>query len=167
MYTHHSNISLVVAVSKNLAIGKNNALLWKLSDDLKLFKKITSNATVIMGRKTFDSIGKPLPNRRNIIISRNQDFEASGCEVFDTLAHALEACHTDKEVFVVGGAQIYNVALPLAHKIYITKVDATFDDADTFFPAFNMNNWNIITEQKYSANEKNEYDFTFYELERK
>lgn len=166
MSTHHSNISIIAAISKNFAIGKNNALLWKLSDDLKLFKAITLDHTIIMGRKTFQSVGRPLPGRRNIIISSNKYFEAAGCEVYDNLTHALDACHTEKEVFVVGGAQIYNIALPLAGKMYLTVVDAQFDDADTFFPSFNMHNWRTIREQDYTANEKNQYNFTFKELER-
>src|ERR1700761_4152213 len=132
-------VSIVVAISENHAIGKDNKLLWYLPRDLKHFKEITSGHTVIMGRKTYDSVGKPLPNRRNIIITRQQ-IEIAGCEVVNSVEHALALCKDEAEVFIVGGAEIYKQAMHLTDRIYLTIVHKTFD-ADTFFPEIDYEEW--------------------------
>lgn len=127
-------ISLIVAMAEDRAIGRDNQLLWHISDDLKRFKKITMGHPIIMGRKTYESIGKPLPGRQNIIITRNPDFAVEGATVCHNAESALASCQSNEEVFVIGGAQIYQAFLPLAHRIYLTQVHATYPDADVFFP---------------------------------
>ena len=140
-------LSIIVAVSENKAIGRNNQLLWHLPDDLKYFKKITSGSTVIMGRKTWESIGRPLPNRRNIVVSRK--LSLSDAEVYGSLNDAIDAAtkgsvaitERQPEIFIIGGAEIYRQALPLADKVYLTVVNQTISDADTFFPEIDPSQW--------------------------
>lgn len=160
------DISIIVAISENNAIGKDNQLLWHLPADLKYFKNRTTGYTVIMGRKTFDSIGKPLPNRRNIIITRQKELTLSGCEVYHSLEDAIAHCEGEKEIFIIGGDSIYKESLPLINKIYLTQVHQTFE-ADAFFPVLNMNEWNIIKKEDFEADEKNKYAYSFLELVRK
>lgn len=159
------NITLVVAIAENNAIGKNNQLLWHLPADLKHFKQITSGHTIIMGRKTYDSIGKPLPNRRNIVITRQSDLKLEGVEVVGSLNDAIALCTTESEVFVIGGAEIYKSALPLAQKIYLTTVHQSFD-ADAFFPEIDPEQWTETEKESHSPDEKNAYSYTFSTLER-
>lgn len=159
-------VSIIVAIDENKGIGKNNQLLWHLPNDLKFFKKTTSGHTVIMGRKTFDSIGKPLPNRRNIVISRNKDLKIEGAEVYNSIDEALTTCQQEQEVFIVGGAEIYKQALPLTNKFYITKVHHEFD-ADTFFNNLNLNELNELWREENYADEKHLYDYTFLILEKR
>lgn len=160
-------LSIVVAVSENNAIGKDNQLLWHLPTDLKHFKEITSGNTIIMGRKTYDSIGRPLPNRRNIVITRSTDLELPNVEVVNTLEAALALCDDEKEkqIFVIGGAEIYKHALPLANKIYLTTVHQTYD-ADVFFPDLNKEDWKETSSAYHQADEKNNVAYTFSTLER-
>lgn len=160
-------ISLVVAISKNNAIGKNNQLLWHLPNDLKFFKKITSNHCIIMGRKTFESIGKPLPNRTNIVISRTK-LEVDGVLFFDSVEKALNYCKSQnqEEVFIIGGGEIYKSTLPLAHKIFLTEVDVEIE-ADVYFPLIKNQDWNKNLLESYRKDEKHLYDFDIYELTRK
>ncbi len=132
-------ISIIVATSLNWAIGRNNQLLWHISEDLKYFKKITSGHTVIMGRKTWESIGKPLPNRRNIVVSRSLE-KITDAEVYKSLELALKAAGNES-LFIIGGGEIYEQALPLAEKLYLTIVNLTVEDADTFFPKINFDEW--------------------------
>lgn len=153
-------LSIIVATDEENGIGKDKQLMWHLPKDLKFFKNTTSGHTVIMGRKTFDSIGKPLPKRRNIVITRQNNLNISGVEIFNTLADALKACADEEEVFVVGGGEIYNQALPLAHKLYQTKVHHTFN-ADTFFPEINPSEWNLISREDYPKDEQHLYSFSF------
>lgn len=153
-------LSIIVATDEENGIGKDNQLMWHLPKDLKFFKNTTSGHTVIMGRKTFDSIGKPLPKRRNIVITRQKNLTINGVEIFNTLADALEACADEEEVFVVGGGEIYNQALPLAHKLYQTKVHHTFN-ADTFFPEVNPSDWNLISREDHPKDEQHAYSFSF------
>lgn len=160
-----NQLSLVVAVSENNAIGKNNQLLWHLPADLKHFKQITSGHTIIMGRKTYDSIGKPLPNRRNIVITRQQNLQIEGVEVVGSLEEAVALCANENEVFVIGGAEIYKTALPLAQKIYLTTVHQSFE-ADAFFPEINPNEWTETEKESHSPDEKNAFSYTFSTLER-
>jgi len=160
-------ISLIAVLGKNNEIGKGNELLCRLPSDLKRFKAITSGHTVIMGRKTFESLPKgPLPNRRNIIISRNPQFVIEGSEVYSSLDYAFLKCINEPEVFIIGGAQIYAQALPVADKLYITRIHAAFPEADVFFPLIDRNKWKETGRETFSADEKNPYPFTFLEYER-
>ncbi|WP_448700070.1 dihydrofolate reductase [Mucilaginibacter sp. AW1-3] len=158
------HITAVVAISSNNAIGKNNQLLWHLPNDLKHFKNITAGGTVIMGRKTFDSVGKPLPKRRNIVITR-KPIEIEGCEVVNSVEAALELCKADDEVFIVGGAEIYRLAMPLVNRIYLTIVHHTFD-ADTFFPQIDYKEWREIEKEDHETDEKHQFKYSFITLER-
>ncbi len=157
-------ISIVVAIAQNNAIGKDNKLLWHLPKDLKHFKEITTGGTIIMGRKTYDSVGRPLPNRRNIVITRQQ-IEIPGCEVVNSLDAALKLCTTETEVFIVGGAEIYKLAMPLTDRVYLTIVHQDFE-ADTFFPEINGDLWTETERQDYEPDEKNPLPYSFITLER-
>ena len=158
------NIIIVVAIATNNAIGKNNQLLWKLPADLKHFKDITSGHTVIMGRKTYESVGKPLPNRRNIVITR-QNLLIEGCEVVSSLHDALALCIGLPEVHIIGGAEIYNQAMPLTDIIYLTRVHQSFE-ADTFFPEIDPKLWKEISREDHGADERNPIAYSFITLKR-
>ena len=160
-------INIAVAVSENYAIGKNNQLLWHMPADLKFFKQTTTGHTVVMGRKTFDSVGKSLPNRQNIVVTRKTDLEIPGVVVVNSLEEAFDSVEQkDAEIFIVGGAEIYKQALPKVQRIYLTTIHHTFD-ADTFFPKLNMDEWQEISSETHKADEKNKYNYTFAILERK
>jgi len=160
-------LSLIAALGKNNEIGKGNRLLCHLPADLRRFKAITTGHTVIMGRKTFESLPNgALPNRRNIVISRNPQLAVEGAEVYSSLDHALLKCIDDTEVFITGGAQIYEQALPVADKLYITRIHASFLEADAFFPPIDRNIWKEVDRKFFPADEKNPYAFTFVEYER-
>jgi len=159
-------ISLIVAMDQKGVIGINNALPWRLSADLKYFKSVTMGRPIIMGRKTHESIGKPLPGRRNIIISRNQDYSAEDCEVCHSLAEALTLCAGEPEVVVIGGRDIFIKAIDRADRIYLTEVHADVL-GDTFFPVFDRLEWREVERQKFPADEKNEYPHSFVVLDRK
>ncbi|MEO3406542.1 dihydrofolate reductase [Mucilaginibacter sp. CAU 1740] len=158
-------LSIIVAIAKNHAIGKDNKLLWHLPNDLKHFKDTTSGHTVIMGRKTFDSVGKPLPKRRNIVITR-QAISIEGCEVVDSLEAAVALCKAEDEVFIVGGAEIYRQAIPLTDRIYLTIIDHEFE-GDTFFPELNPDEWQETKHEDFEPDEKNKYKYKFITLERR
>lgn len=158
-------LSIIVAIAKNHAIGKDNKLLWYLPNDLKHFKNTTSGHTVIMGRKTFDSVGKPLPKRRNIVITR-QAISIEGCEVVDSLEAAIALCKAEDEVFIVGGAEIYRQAIPLTDRIYLTIIDHEFD-GDTFFPELNPDEWQESKREDFEPDEKNKYKYSFITLVRR
>ncbi|WLR43673.1 dihydrofolate reductase [Bacillus carboniphilus] len=151
-------ISLILAMDENRLIGKDNGLPWYLPNDLKYFKKVTMNHIVVMGRKTFQSIGKPLPGRKNIVITRNSSFQAEGCEVI----HALDELEkiNDEEIFVIGGSQVYKEMLPFADKLYITKINATFE-GDSYFPPINENEWTLVSSEKGVVDERNLYNHQF------
>jgi len=161
------SISIISAVAKNGIIGINNKLPWNLSGDLKYFQKITSGKTVLMGRNTFLSIvsilGKPLPNRRNLVLSETKDL--SGAEILTNWEKVLEFAKKE-EIFVIGGAFVYKQALPYADKLYITEVDCS-PDGDASFPAFNKSEWNLISEDPHDKDEKNDYNYSFKVYERK
>jgi len=157
-------ITAVVAIASNYAIGKDNQLLWHLPKDLKHFKDITAGGTVIMGRKTFDSVGKPLPKRRNIVITR-KPISIEGCEVVDSVDAALALCKTEKEVFIVGGAEIYRQTMPLVNRIYLTIVHHSFD-ADTFFPEIDYKEWKELEREDHETDEKHQFSYSFITLER-
>ena len=152
-------LSLIVAVAKNGVIGANNQLLWHISDDLKRFKAITSGSPIIMGRKTFESLGRPLPNRHNIVVTRNEQFPLpEGVTRANSLADAIEKAQGEKEIFVIGGGQIYKQSIELADKIYITEVDQT-PEGDTVFPEIDKNIWNEILREEHDG-------FSFVDYER-
>lgn len=160
-------VNIIVATGENLEIGKNNQLLWHMPADLKFFKQTTSGHTVIMGRKTFDSVGRPLPNRRNIVITRNTDLNIEGVEVVNSLEQALKIVENEENsVFIVGGAEIYRQAIPKTDTIYLTTIHNQFD-ADTFFPELDKNEWNIISKEDFNADEKNKYNYSIEVLKRK
>jgi dihydrofolate reductase len=158
-------ISLIVALAENHVIGANNRLLWRLPAELQYFKKTTMGKPIIMGRKTHESIGRALPGRRNIVISRQVDFQAEGCDVVDSLDAALALVKDCEEVMIIGGAQIYQQALPLADRLYLTWVHHAFE-GDTFFPAWSSEQWHEISREQRAADEQNPYDLTFNILER-
>lgn len=156
-------ISIIVAKAKNNVIGKDNQLIWKLSSDLRLFKKLTTGHHIVMGRKTYESVGKPLPNRTSIVITRNRDFELpEGHYVFHSLEDAIKLCISRKleQVYIIGGAEIYLQALPICDELIVTEVDA-FPQGDVFFPAIDPDQWNEISREHFPRDEKNEYDFDF------
>jgi dihydrofolate reductase len=160
-------ISIVVALGKNNEIGKGNDLLCRLPDDLKRFKEITTGHVVIMGRKTFDSLPKgPLPNRRNIVISRNKELKIEGAVVYPSLDYAFIKLMDEEEVFIIGGGQIYQQALSVADKLYLTKIHAAFPEADVFFPAIHSQEWREVSREMHPADEKHPYSFSFVEYER-
>ncbi|GHT39966.1 dihydrofolate reductase [Bacteroidia bacterium] len=160
-------ISIIVATGKNNEIGKGNDLLCRLPADLKHFKEITSGHPVIMGRKTFDSLPKgPLPNRKNIVISRNKDLKIEGATIYSSLDYALIKLMDEDEVFIIGGAQIYAQILPDADKLYLTKIHAGFPEADVFFPDIHYSEWREVSRETHLADENHPYSFTFVEYER-
>lgn len=157
-------ISLIVATSKNHAIGKDNLMPWHISEDLKYFKRTTSGHPVIMGYNTYLSLGgRPLPNRRNIVVStRAEAGEKDGVEFFNSLPQALEAAATGTdEVFVIGGGQIYRSALQFADRLYITEIDTVIENADTFFPDFDRTVWKVASQSPVIHDEKSGYDLIF------
>ena len=154
-------VSLVVAMAENRVIGRAGGLPWKLPDDLKHFKRLTVDHTVIMGRKTFEEIKHPLANRRNVVISRNPDFRPQGVTVVPSLAEALALGATEREVFVIGGGEIYRQAIPQADRIYLTAVHARVE-GDTWFPAFEAEaGWALEEETHHPADDRHAYPFTF------
>lgn len=160
--------SIIVAVSENGVIGKDNQLIWRLPDDLKRFKALTLGHPMIMGRKTFESIGKPLPGRTSIVITRNTDFKADGVLVEHSLEAALKAAREieDQEVFIIGGGELYKQALPLTDKLYITEVN-TVTDGDTFFEISNPEQWEEIERTVHQADERHIFSFNFVNYSKK
>ena len=164
-------ISLIAAIGRNNELGKDNNLLWKLPADMKHFKEITMLHTVVMGRKTFESLGrsstgepicKPLPNRRNIVITRDANYKSDGVEVAHSLSEALDIVGSDdEEIFIIGGGELYRETMPIADKLYITHIDASDREADTFFPEIIPIVWNEISHKEYEKNEKNPFNYTF------
>jgi dihydrofolate reductase len=155
-------INIIVATSKNRVIGNNNSLIWKLPADLKRFKQITTGSTVVMGRKTYESIGKPLPNRRNIIITRDTNYLVDNCEVVNSLEEALMLCNN--ECFIIGGGEIYKQSIDIADKIYLTLVQEDFE-GDTYFPEIGKE-WTKVFREDYEGDEKNEHKYSFIDYER-
>jgi dihydrofolate reductase len=159
-----ASLTLIVATERHHGIGVNNTLPWRLPEDLAFFKRTTSGHSIIMGRKTFDSIGRPLPNRRNIVVTRNSNWSHPGVEAVDSLA-AAAALVGSEEAFVIGGAQIYIEALPLASRLIITEIDADFD-CDTFFPAVNPTEWEEVERQAHQS-EAQGLNFAFVTYQRR
>jgi dihydrofolate reductase len=160
-------ISIIVAVAENNAIGKDNKLLWHISNDLKRFKRITAGHTVVMGKKTYESLpGGPLPDRRNIVISDNLNDRFNGCVMAYSINDALNKCDNGKENFIIGGGTIYARFLKYATKLYITRIHKSFN-ADTFFPELNYDEWIEIEKKEFPADEKNNFSYSFITYKRK
>jgi dihydrofolate reductase len=159
-------ISFIVAMDKNRVIGKDNQLPWHLPADLKFFKKTTMGHPIVMGRKTHESIGKPLPGRENIIVTRNKQYQPEGCMVIHSLAELkrLES-KKEEEVFVIGGAEIFKTIFPIADRLYITMIAHEFA-GDTYFPEFNESDWNLVSIAKGETDESNPYEYSFNIYER-
>ena len=155
-------ITIIAAIAKNNALGKDNDLIWHLPADLKRFKKITSGHHILMGRNTFESIGKPLPNRTTIIITRNKNYFKDGCLIAHSIEDALDLVENDENIFIIGGAQIYKetIAKGLVDQLDITQVHQEFE-ADAFFPEIDLNIWEEVKREDYKADEKNKYDYSF------
>ena len=159
-------IALVSAVSRNGVIGRNNTLPWRLPADLARFKQLTLGHPIIMGRKTWDSLGRPLPGRRNIVISRQAGLQLGGAECFISLQAAIAACAGVEQVFVIGGGELYQQALPMAAALYITEVQADIE-GDTYFPSIDGEHFEEAQRQSHSADERNEWAFDFVDYVRK
>ncbi|TNH03654.1 type 3 dihydrofolate reductase [Testudinibacter sp. TR-2022] len=158
-------ISLIVAFTQNRVIGRDNQMPWHLPRDLAWFKRNTLNKPVIMGRKTFESIGRPLPNRTNIVLSR-QPFVSDGVQWADSLQTALGLCKKADEVMIIGGGELFKQSLPLADKLYLTEIQTALD-GDTFFPVLDLNDWHIVEDELVTADDKNAYACRFLILKRK
>nr|AIA18208.1 Dihydrofolate reductase [uncultured bacterium] len=154
-------ISFIWAMDRNRVIGKENKLPWHIPEDLKFFKSSTMGHPIAMGRKTFVSIGRPLPGRENIIITRNKEYSYDGCTVVHSIEEFVEYCREkEEEYFVIGGAEIFKEMFPFADKLYITLIDEEFE-GDTFFPEFDLGEWELHSFEKGPRNEKNPYDYEF------
>ncbi|MDI9878091.1 dihydrofolate reductase [Flectobacillus longus] len=161
-------LSIIVATAEKGVIGKDNQLIWHLPEDLKMFKRLTTGHVIIMGRKTFESIGKPLPNRTSIIISRNTDYHVEGCITVGSLGEAVAKAKEigNEEAFIIGGAQIYALALDMADTVYLTQVHHEFE-GDAFFPELDTNIWAETERKSFSPDEKHAYAFDFVTLEKR
>ena len=157
-------ISIIAAVAKNRAIGYKNKLLYWLPNDLKRFKALTTGHTIIMGRKTFESLPKgALPNRRNVVLSRSEK-EFPGCEVFPSLKEALKHCQPDEDIFIIGGASVYSQAMTIADRLCLTEIDDTPTEADAFFPPYD--DWNVAEREEHDVDEKHAYRYAFVDYVR-
>ena len=153
-------LSLIVAMDENRLIGRNNELPWHMPADLAYFRRTTLGKPVIMGRKTFDSIGKPLPGRRNIVITRNPGFAAAGCETVDGIDAALALCAEDEEVMLIGGASLYAQALDRADRLYVTLIHHDFE-GDTWFPEYDSTEWRVENREDFDPDHSNPYPYSF------
>lgn len=159
-------LSIIVAVGEGNVIGKENRLIWHLPRDMRHFKETTTGHYIIMGRKTFESNGRPLPNRTNVIITRDKNYKAEGCVVVHTLEDAIKLAKDDPEAFIIGGGVIYELAMPLIDRIYLTQIHHKFE-GDTYFPEINMDEWVEVEKREFEPDEKNKYPFTILTLDRK
>ena len=160
-----TKITLIVAAAENNAIGKNNQMPWHLPNDFKYFKKNTLEHSIVMGRKTFDSIGKPLPERRNIILTRDMRYFSEEADVANSLNEVMNFCRDEREIFIIGGANVYEQTLPLAQRVLLTRVH-TIVDGDAFFPTLSADEWKLVSAEKHEKDEKHAYDYTFEVYER-
>ncbi|TSC77914.1 MAG: dihydrofolate reductase [Parcubacteria group bacterium Gr01-1014_24] len=159
-------ISLIAAIGKNNELGKGNTLLWHMPEDMKHFRETTSGHAVIMGRKTFESLGKPLPNRRNIVITRDVNYQKEGVEIVHSIDGALKLFkNTAEEIFIIGGAEIYKQSISVADKLYITHIKAEDKDADVFFPVIDST-WKEVFREEHGKDEKNIFSYTFTNYEK-
>lgn len=156
----------IAAAAQNNALGKDNQLVWQLPDDFKRFKKLTTGHYIILGRKTFESFPKPLPNRTHVIITRNKNYQAEGCIVVNSLQEALQKVPQGQDVFIIGGAQIYEQSMHLSDKIELTRVHTTCE-ADAFFPEINPQEWQLVNEEYHPKDENHQFDFTYQTFEKK
>jgi dihydrofolate reductase len=157
---------MIAAVAENNALGKNNDLLWHLPNDFKRFKEVTSGHHIIMGRKTFDSFPKPLPNRTHVIVTRQHDFKHEGCIVVQDIEKAIAVCPTEEDTYIIGGGEIYTQSIHFADQLDITRVHHSFD-ADVYFPEINPEIWELTSETFHPKDEKHLFDFTFQTFVRK
>ncbi len=162
MFDH---LSIIIAIAANQVIGHQNQLPWHLPADLKHFKQLTLGKSIIMGRKTFESIGKPLPGRQNIVVSRKWSAKQQDFIGVNSLSEAIALTDSSKEAFIIGGQQLIEQALPLVAKIYLTRIHHSFV-GDTYFPELNMDDWQIVSEENHSADLQNPYPYSFFILER-
>ena len=155
-------ITIIAAIAKNNALGKNNDLIWHLPADLKRFKKVTTGHHILMGRNTFESIGRPLPNRTTIIITKNENYVQEGCLIANSVEQAIEMAHEDDQIFIIGGAQVYEYAMKhdFADALDITLVHHEFD-ADVYFPEIDSSIWKRVEREDFIADEKNKFDYSF------
>ncbi|MBP7369941.1 MAG: dihydrofolate reductase [Arenimonas sp.] len=160
-----TQIVLIAALDNNRAIGFDNQLPWHLPDDLKRFKTLTSGKTILMGRKTAESLGRALPNRKNVVLSRTTTAPFAGMHVVSSWSAALSACESD-ELMVIGGGEIYSLALPMAKRMHLTYVDTRLAQADTYFPEFDVNQWSECTSETHALDERHAYTFQFVDYER-
>ncbi len=163
--TRAVRVSLIAAMAENRVIGVNNTLPWRLPADLKHFRRVTTGHHVIMGRRNYESIGKPLPDRTNIVVTRNPDYRAPGCLVKHSLEDALAVAQDDPEIFVIGGAEIYRQALDRANRLYLTLVHARIQ-GDTYFPPFDEKHWRETARERHEPDERNPYACTFLVYDR-
>lgn len=166
MFKKEQTITLIAALGTNNELGKDNDLIWHLPEDLKRFKRLTSGHHIIMGRKTFESIGKPLPNRTTVIITRDENYQKEGCLIANSLEQAVELAKKDENPYIIGGAQIYNQALKIATNLEITYVHHEFE-ADVFFPKIDLTIWEEMAREFHKADEKHQYDYSFVSYKRK
>jgi dihydrofolate reductase len=161
-------ITIIAAISTNNALGKDNDLIWYLPADLKRFKKTTTGHHIVMGRNTFESIGKPLPNRTTIIITRNESYFKDGCLIASSLEEAIELAKEDKQIFIIGGAQVYKYAIEnnIVDTLDITLVHHKFE-ADVFFPEIDLKIWEEVSREDFKADEKNKFDYSFLRFQKK
>ncbi len=159
-------ISIIVAMASHCVIGLNNKMPWYLSTDLKKFKAITMGSPILMGRKTYESIGKPLPGRQNIIISRNSAYQVEGCLVFNDIEKAIASCQHYDEIFIIGGASFYEIMLPKADTLYLTQINKEFE-GDTFFPVINRKEWKEVSREDFNEDESVDFSYSFIKLVRK
>ncbi|NIP24903.1 MAG: type 3 dihydrofolate reductase, partial [candidate division Zixibacteria bacterium] len=151
-------ISLIAAMARNRVIGRDNGIPWRLPAEMKWFKATTMGKPILMGRKTYESIGRPLPGRHNIVLTRNRDYSAEDCTVVHSIEEAISAAGADQELMIMGGAFLYEQFLSLADCLYLTFIEADIE-GDAYFPEFSMANWLIVKEEFFQANEKNPYDY--------
>ncbi len=154
------NLTIIAAMAKGRVIGKDNDLIWHLPDDLKHFKNLTKGHHVIMGRKTYESMGKPLPGRTNIVITRQKDFKADGCILVNNIEEGIQKAEGDSQPFIIGGGEIYKQALKYAQTMELTEVNGEFD-GDTFFPTFDEKQWKEVSRTHHPVDEKHKYSFDF------
>lgn len=154
-------IILVAALGENNELGKDNELLWHLPEDFKRFKAMTSHHFIIMGRKTFDSLPGPLPTRVHIVLSRNRNYSMVDAQVVRNMDEALEKAKSKKDAFIIGGGEIFKMGLKFADKMELTRVHATFPEADTFFPEFSKDEWELVNEEKHEKDDRHKYDYTY------
>lgn len=159
-------ITMIAAAGEKNELGKNSAIVWHLPDDYKRFKQLTTGHHIIMGRKTFESLKKPLPNRTHIVITRQKDYKKEGAIVVHTMEDALKKAEDDAQPFIIGGGEIYKIGIPFAEKIELTRVHGTFD-ADTFFPVIPENDFSLIAETEHDTDERHKYSFTYQTFLRK